>query len=92
MYFPGYLISPNRIETYLSTVKATMVKIEEYVTVSVVSIRASQIASPNTHGYCRQSQYNSKGMARKNESKFDDVRDRKQNHKSGFYLWSRVGF
>ena len=44
-----------------------MVKIEEYVTVSVVNIRASQIASPKTHGYCRQSQYNSKGMAEKEE-------------------------
>ena len=67
IYFSGYSIIPNRIETYLSTVKATMVKIEEYVTVSVVNIRASQIASPNTHGYCRQSQYNSKGMAEKEE-------------------------
>ena len=44
-----------------------MVKIEEYVTVSVVNIRASQIASPKTHGYCRQSQYNSKGMAGEEE-------------------------
>ena len=67
IYFSGYSIILKRIETYLSTVKATMVKIEEYVTVSVVNIRASQIASPNTHGYCRQSQYNSKGMAEKEE-------------------------
>ena len=44
-----------------------MVKIEEYVTVSVVNIRASQIASPKTHGYGLQSQYNSKGMAEKEE-------------------------
>ena len=33
------------------------------MTVSVVSILASQIASPNTQGYCLQSQYNSNGIA-----------------------------
>jgi hypothetical protein len=44
-------------------VKATIVRIDEYVTVSVINILASQIISPNTQGYCLQSQYSSKGIA-----------------------------
>ncbi len=42
-----------------------MVKMDEYVTVSVVTALASHANSPNTQGYWTHSWYTSKGMTEK---------------------------
>ena len=59
---PPPSILPDVFQSNLSNEKATIVRIEAFMTVSVIMILASQAISPKGQGYCFHIRYNSLGI------------------------------
>lgn len=60
-----------QIAMYLSTVKAVIVKTDEYDIISIIKLLKIQNPSPNLHGYASHILYNSGGRPEKSEKIYD---------------------